>query len=288
SMFGFQRIGDLAWAAADMRARGFMLGGTSGRTTLAGEGLQHQDGNSHIQALPIPNLMCYDPAFAYELAVIIQDGLKRMYENQEDIFYYITVLNENYVHPAMPEGARDGILRGMYLFRAAENPGAKARVQLFGSGAILNEAIAAADLLRSYDVEADIWSVTSYKELRREALEVERHNRFHPGEKDREAWITRCLKDQPGPVIAASDYISALPDLVARWVPGGMVSLGTDGFGRSEGRAALRDFFEVDRRWIAFAAISELFRQKKVRVSVVNKLVKDLELDLERPAPVTR
>jgi pyruvate dehydrogenase E1 component len=288
SMFGFQRIGDLAWAAADMRARGFMLGGTSGRTTLAGEGLQHQDGNSHIQALPIPNLMCYDPAYAFELAVIIQDGLKRMYEHQEDIFYYITVLNENYAHPPMPEGAREGILKGLYLFRAAENPGAKARVQLFGSGAIFNEALAAADLLRAYDVEADVWSVTSYKELRREALEVERHNRFHPADKPREAWITRCLKDQPGPVIAASDYISALPDLVARWVPGGMVSLGTDGFGRSEGRAALRDFFEVDRRWIALAALTELHRQKKVRITAVNKLVKDLELDLGRPSPVTR
>lgn len=188
----------------------------------------------------------------------------------------------------MPDGAREGILKGLYLFRAAQTPGAKARVQLFGSGAIFNEALAAAEILRDYDVEADVWSVTSYKELRREALEVERWNRFHPADKPREAWITRCLKDQPGPVIAASDYLSALPDLVARFVPGGLVSLGTDGFGRSEGRAALRDFFEVDRRWIALAALSELHRQKKVRITAVHKLVKDLELDLSRPAPSTR
>ncbi len=288
SMFGFQRIGDLAWAAADMRARGFMLGGTSGRTTLAGEGLQHQDGNSHIQALPIPNLMCYDPAFAYELGVIIEDGLERMYEKQEDIFYYITVLNENYVHPPMPEGAREGILRGMYLFRAAENPGNRARVQLFGSGSILNEVIAAAEILKGIGVEADIWSVTSYKELRREALEAERSNRLNPGGKRQVPWVSSCMEGHPGPIIAASDYMSALPDLVSRWLPEDMIPLGTDGFGRSEGRGELRDFFEVDRRWIAWAAASELHTRKKLRVTVLKKLAKELELDLDRPSPWTR
>ena len=246
SMFGFQRIADFIWAAADMRVRGFLLGGTAGRTTLSGEGLQHQDGNSHVLALPVPNLRAYDPAFAYELSVIIEDGIRRMYKEGESIFYYITVMNETYAMPAMPGDVREGILKGMYRYRASENKESKLRAQLFGSGAILNEALRAQEILEKYGVAADVWSVTSYKALYSDGIETDRWNRLHPAEKARVPYVTECLKDAPGVLVAATDYLKTLPSMISQWVPRRMASLGTDGFGRSEGRASLRDFFEVD------------------------------------------
>jgi pyruvate dehydrogenase E1 component len=290
SMFGFQRIGDLIWAAGDTRTKGFMLGGTAGRTTLAGEGLQHQDGNSHLLAFPVPNLMAYDPAYAYEIAVIIQDGIRRMYEKQEDIFYYLTLMNENYSHPPMPDGdaVRSGILRGMYRLKATENQNAKLRAQLFGSGAILNEVLEAERLLREqYNVAADVWSVTSYKELYRDGHEVERWNMLHPSEKPRMPYITELVADQPGVFVAASDYVKALPDSVSQWLPRPLVSLGTDGYGRSDGRAALREFFEVDRRFITLATLTALAREKKIKFDLVQKAIKDLGIDPEKADPFT-
>ncbi|HXM82583.1 MAG TPA: alpha-ketoglutarate dehydrogenase [Burkholderiales bacterium] len=252
SIFGFQRVGDLIWAAADSRARGFLVGGTAGRTTLAGEGLQHQDGSSHLAASTIPNCRAYDPCFGYELAAIVHDGARRMLEAQEDVFYYVTVGNENYAHPAMPEGAGEGILKGMYLLKKTQNP----RVQLLGSGAILREVIAAAELLdKDWGISADLWSVTSFTELRRDGMQVERARRFGAGGK---GWVERCLGGTQGPVIAASDYVSAVADLIRPYVPGKYVALGTDGFGRSDTRAALRAFFEVDARNIAVAALAAL------------------------------
>ncbi|HEV8383224.1 MAG TPA: pyruvate dehydrogenase (acetyl-transferring), homodimeric type [Candidatus Acidoferrales bacterium] len=286
SMFGLQRIGDLVWAAADMRCRGFLLGGTSGRTTLAGEGLQHQDGNSHVLALPIPNLRAYDPAFAYEIAVIVDDGIRRMYKDGESIFYYITVMNEPYAMPAMPKGAREGILRGMYRYQPSENKKAKLRAQLFGSGAILREAIQAQTLLEKFGVAADVWSVTSYKELYRDALDAERWNRLHPAEKPRMPYVSQCLADAPGVFVAASDYLKSLPAMVSRWFPRPPALLGTDGFGRSENRAALRDFFEVDARHIAYAALVELLREKKIEASVVKKAMQEWKINPEKPNPV--
>jgi pyruvate dehydrogenase E1 component len=289
SMFGFQRIGDLIWAAADSRTRGFLLGGTAGRTTLAGEGLQHQDGNSHLLASPVPNLISYDPAFAYEIAVIIQDGIRRMYREQESIFYYLTVMNEQYEMPPMPAGSRDGILKGMYRFRPSPGGEAKLRAQLLGSGAILNEALAAQALLEEkYGVAADVWSVTSYTELHRDGNEAERWNMRHPGEKPRVPYATQCLADTPGVIVAASDYVRALADSVCRWMPRPMVALGTDGFGRSETRQALRDFFEVDARHIALATLSALARQGALDAKVVRQAVKDLDIDPERPNPARR
>ncbi len=290
SMFGFQRIGDLIWAAGDTRTKGFMLGGTAGRTTLAGEGLQHQDGNSHILAYPVPNLLAYDPAYAYEIAVIIQDGIRRMYEKQEDVFYYLTLMNENYAHPHMPDGdgVREGILRGMYKLKATENQNAKLRAQLFGSGAILNEVLEAERLLREqYNVAADVWSVTSYKELYRDGHEAERWNMLHPSEKPRTPYITQLVAEQPGVFVAASDYVKALPDSVSQWLPRPLVSLGTDGFGRSDGRAALREFFEIDRRFITLATLVALAREKKIKMDVVQKAIKDLEIDPEKADPFT-
>ncbi|MBF0399330.1 MAG: pyruvate dehydrogenase (acetyl-transferring), homodimeric type [Magnetococcales bacterium] len=287
SMFGFQRMGDLAWAAADMRTRGFLLGGTAGRTTLLGEGLQHQDGNSHLLALPIPTLMAYDPAYACELAIIIEEGIRRMYVEEEDIFYYITVMNENYPQPALPAGAKEGILKGIYLFKAADAPPAAPGVQLFGSGAILNEAVAAQQLLADYGVAANVWSVTSYKALQQEARMTERWNRLHPGETARIPYLTQTLQGHVGPVIAATDYVSALSDMVAKWVPEGLVSLGTDGFGRSDRRAALRDFFEVDRRHITLTALSTLHRRGQLAVEVVQQAMNQLEIDPGRPDPAT-
>lgn len=288
SMFGFQRMGDLAWAAADMRTRGFLLGGTAGRTTLLGEGLQHQDGNSHLLALPIPTLMAYDPAYAYELAIIIEEGIRRMYLEEEDLFYYITVMNETYPQPAMPSGVKEGILKGLYLFKAVDAPSATPRVQLFGSGAILNEAVAAQALLADYGVAANVWSVTSYKALQQEARTTERWNRLHPGEALRIPYLTQTLQGHVGPVIAATDYVSALSDMVARWVPEGLVSLGTDGFGRSDRRAALRDFFEVDRRHITLAALNTLHRRGQLAVEVVKQAIHQLDMDPDRPDPATR
>jgi pyruvate dehydrogenase E1 component len=288
SMFGFQRIADFIWAAADMRVRGFLLGGTSGRTTLAGEGLQHQDGNSHVLALPVPNLRAYDPAFAYELAVIIQDGIRRMYKEGESIFYYITVMNEPYAMPEMPGDVREGILKGMYRYRAASNSGSKLRAQLFGSGAILNEALRAQEILaEKYGVAADVWSVTSYKALYSDGIETDRWNRLHPGEKARVPYVTECLEDAPGVLVAATDYLKTLPSMISQWVPRRIATLGTDGFGRSEGRASLRDFFEVDSRFIALAALNELFLDGKIERGLVEKAIADLGINSEKPNPVT-
>ncbi|PYU92664.1 MAG: pyruvate dehydrogenase (acetyl-transferring), homodimeric type [Acidobacteria bacterium] len=290
SMFGFQRIGDLIWAAGDSRCRGFLLGGTAGRTTLAGEGLQHQDGNSHLLAYPVPNLRAYDPAFAYELAVIIQDGIRRMYEKQESVFYYLTVMNEPYPMPALPEGAREGILKGMYLFKAASNEKSKLKsklgAQILGSGAILLEAVKAQKLLEEeYDVAADVWSVTSYKELYRDGHAADRWNMLHPAQEPRVAYVAACLRDAAGPIVAASDYVKALPDSVSRWCPHPVVSLGTDGFGRSDGRSALRNFFEVDSRFITLAVLSELAREKKIKAAVVEQAMRDLEIDPAKADP---
>ena len=288
SMFGFQRIGDLIWAAADSRCHGFLLGGTSGRTTLAGEGLQHQDGNSHLLAYTVPNLMAYDPAFAYEIAVIIQDGIRRMYQERESIFYYLTVMNENYSMPAMPEGSQEGILKGMYRFRAASRDKAKFRAQLFGSGAILPQVIEAQKVLEDgYGVAADVWSITSYKELYREGHEAERWNMLHPGAAPKIPYVSQCLADAPGVLVAASDYVKALPDSIARWCPRRLVSLGTDGFGRSDGRSALRDFFEVDSRFVTLAVLSELAGEGKIKADVVREAIKDLDIDPEKANPAT-
>jgi pyruvate dehydrogenase E1 component len=288
SMFGFQRIADFIWAAADMRVRGFLLGGTSGRTTLAGEGLQHQDGNSQVLALPVPNLRAYDPAFAYELAVIIQDGIRRMYKEGESIFYYITVMNEPYAMPEMPGDVREGILKGMYKFRAATNGDPKLRAQLFGSGAILNEALRAQEILaEKYGVAADVWSVTSYKALYSDGIETDRWNRLHPGEKPRVPYVTECLGDAPGVLVAATDYLKTLPSMISQWIPRRMATLGTDGFGRSEGRASLRDFFEVDSRFITLAALNELFLDGKIERYVIEKAIADLGINSEKPNPVT-
>src|SRR6202162_4133927 len=272
SMFGFQRIADFIWAAADMRTRGFLLGGTAGRTTLAGEGLQHQDGNSHVLALPIPTMRAYDPAFAYEIAVIIQDGIRRMYKDGENIFYYITVMNEAYPMPPMPPGVEEGILKGMYMYRSSENKSPKLRAQLFGSGAILREALKAQEILEEkYGVSADVWSVTSYKTLYTDGIDTERWNLLHSGEKPRVPYVSECLADSDGVLVAASDYLKALPHLISRWTPRRLASLGTDGFGRSESRAALRDFFEVDARFIALATLYELFREGKIGSEIVQK-----------------
>jgi len=290
SMFGFQRIADFIWAAADMRVRGFLLGGTSGRTTLSGEGLQHQDGNSHILALPVPNLRAYDPAFAYEIAVIIQDGFRRMYIDGENLFYYITVMNEPYAMPAMPsptDKVKNGILRGMYRYRATENKKSKLRAQLFGSGAILNEVLRAQEILETkYGVAADVWSVTSYKELYVDGNECERWNRLHPGEKPRIPYLTAQLADSPGVLVAASDYLKSLPAMVGQWMPRRLCTLGTDGFGRSEGRTALRDFFEVDARFITLATLHELFQEGQIERDVINKAITDLGINAEKLNPV--
>ncbi len=289
SMFGFQRIGDLIWAAADMRVRGFLLGATAGRTTLAGEGLQHQDGHSHVLAMSVPNLITYDPAFAYELAVIIRDGIRRMYEEQESIFYYLTVYNENYEMLPMPPGdsIKEGILKGLYKFRASENKDARLRANLFGSGSIMNETLKAQKLLEEkYNIATDVWSVTSYKELRRDGLEVERWNYLHPDEKPRVPYVTQCLADAEGVFVAASDYMKVLPDSISRWVPGRLHSLGTDGFGRSENRQSLRNFFEVDSRYITLAALNLLYRDKKIKRDVVVGAMEELEIDPNKANPM--
>jgi pyruvate dehydrogenase E1 component len=288
SMFGFQRIGDLVWAAGDARARGFMLGGTAGRTTLAGEGLQHQDGNSHLFALAYPNVTAYDPAFAFEIAVIIQDGIRRMYVEQESIFYYLTVMNEQYAMPPMPEGVHDGILKGLYKFKPTSKPKAKLRAQLFGSGAILTEVLQAQEILESkYDIGVDVWSVTSYIELYRDGHACERWNMLHPGEPARVPYVTQCLADAPGVFVAASDYVKSLPDSIDRWLPRPLVALGTDGFGRSEGRASLREFFEVDYRYVILATLTALARDKKIDISVVQQAMKTHNINPEKSNPAT-
>jgi pyruvate dehydrogenase E1 component len=290
SMFGFQRVGDFIWAAADARVRGFLLGGTSGRTTLAGEGLQHQDGQSHVLALAVPTCRAYDPAYAFELAVIIEDGITRMYGDGEACFYYLTVMNEQYEMPAMPEGSRDGIIKGLYRLKpstARPSTARKASAQLIGSGTILNEVVKAQALLETYGVAADVWSATSYNELYRDAHEVERWNLRHPTEPARVPHVTACLGQTPGVVVAASDYLKSQPDMIARWVGRPMVTLGTDGFGRSEDRAALRDFFEVDAKHIAATTLSALLREKQIDATVVAKALADLGIDPSKPNPAT-
>jgi pyruvate dehydrogenase E1 component len=288
SMFGFQRVGDLAWAAGDMRARGFLLGGTAGRTTLNGEGLQHEDGHSHLLSANIPNCVSYDPTFAYEVAVIVQDGLRRMYQEQEDVFYYLTLMNENYEHPPMPEGAEVGVRKGMYLLKAGEaSQREKAlRVQLLGSGTILREVIAAADLLAAdFDITADIWSVPSFTELRREGLDVERWNMLHPTQPPRRSHVEVCLAERQGPVIAASDYMKAFADQIRPFVPQRYRVLGTDGFGRSDYRRSLRSFFEVDRHFIAVAALKALADEGAVAASAAADAITRYGIDPEKPNP---
>jgi pyruvate dehydrogenase E1 component len=286
SMFGFQRVGDFIWAGGDMQSRGFLIGGTAGRTTLAGEGLQHQDGHSLVHASTVPNCVSYDPTYAYELAVIVQDGLRRMIGNQENIFYYITTMNENYVHPPMPSGVEDGILKGMYLLQVGGQ--GQIRAQLMGSGTILREVIGAAELLdKDFGIPSDVWSVTSFNELRRDALETERWNQLHPEADARKSYIEKCLAGRPGPYIAATDYMKIIADQIQRWVPGSYVTLGTDGYGRSDSRAALRDHFEVDQRYIAVTALKALaddgvLDQKSVAQAIVN-----YGIDPDKPDPVT-
>jgi len=290
SMFGFQRIGDLIWAGGDLRCKGFLVGGTAGRTTLAGEGLQHQDGHSHLWASAIPTLRCYDPAYAYEMAVIIRDGIHRMYELQEDGFYYMTVGNENYAMPPMPSGnaVEEGILKGLYQCRPGRLAPEAPQVHLLGSGAILNEAVKAQQILEEqYQVAADVWSATSFKELRLDGLEAERWNLLHPGEPSRIPYVTQCLGKGARPVVAASDYVKALPDGIGKWVPGGLTSLGTDGFGRSESREALRDFFEVDARYIVLAALHALAKLGEWPLENVRRAMDDLGIDPGKKDPLT-
>lgn len=288
SMFGFQRVGDLAWAAGDSRSRGFLLGATAGRTTLNGEGLQHEDGHSHIMAGLIPNCVTYDPTFNFELAVIIQDGLKRMVEHQEDVFYYITLMNENYAHPVMPEGSADGILRGLYKLQSAPKTAKKLQVQLLGSGTILREVIAAADLLaQDFDVAADIWSATSFNLLAQDGLEIDRWNLMHPELAPKQAYITKCLHDAPGPVIAATDYVKAYAEQVRKYVPQHYTVLGTNGYGRSDSRAMLRHFFEVDRYYIVIAALKSLADLGQIKAEVVSRAIKQYNLDPEKVNPGT-
>jgi pyruvate dehydrogenase E1 component len=284
SMFGFQRIGDLAWAAGDLRARGFMLGGTAGRTTLNGEGLQHEDGHSHIQAGLIPNCVTYDPTFAYELAVIVQDGLKRMYgPAQEDIFYYLTVMNENYAHPAIPEGAAEGILKGIYKLKSVGE--GKLRVKLTGSGTIFNEVIAAAELLANdFGVASDIFSATSFNQLRREGMEAARWNLLHPTEAQKKPYITQVLEQSEGPTIAATDYIRNYADQVREYVPGRYVVLGTDGFGRSDSRQKLREFFEVNRYYVAVAALKALADEGKIPAAKVAEAIAKYGINVDKVA----
>jgi len=289
SMFGFQRIGDLAWAAGDMRARGFLLGGTAGRTTLNGEGLQHEDGHSHLMSATIPNCISYDPTFAYEVAVIIQDGMRRMYQEQEDVFYYITVMNENYRHPAMPEGVEKGILRGMYLFAEGKAKKNQPKVQLLGSGAILREVIAGAELLeKDFGVAADIWSVTSFTQLRRDGLDAQRWNLLHPEAEPRVSYVEQCLQDRGGPVVAATDYMKSYADQIRAFLPThNYLVLGTDGFGRSDTRRKLRKFFEVDRNYVAVAAMKALADQEAVPRAKVTEALRKYGIDPEKPNPTT-
>ena len=287
SMFGMQRVGDLVWAAADMGSKGFMLGGTAGRTTLNGEGLQHQDGNSHLLAYPVPNLITYDPAFAFELAVIIKDGIKRMFVDQEKVFYYITLMNENYAMPPMPKGAEEGILKGIYKFSASTKKTAKLKANLFGSGTIMNQVLKAKEILeKDYNVAATVWSVTSYKEVRRDALETERWNTLNPTKKPKVSYLGKLFANDESVFVASSDYVKALPDSIAKWLPKPLTSLGTDGFGRSASREALRDFFEVDAKHIVYAALGNLLHEGKIEAKVLDKAKKDLGINPDKPDPI--
>ena len=286
SMFGFQRIGDLAWASGDMRSRGFLIGGTAGRTTLAGEGLQHQDGHSHLFSSTIPNCISYDPTFAYELAVIIQNGMHRMYNQNEDLFYYITVMNENYRHPEMPKNAEEGIIKGMYLLKETDK--SKAQIQLLGSGTILREVIAAADLLeKDFGISSNIWSVTSFNELRREGLSIKRENLLHPDKKQKLTYVESVLKDKNTPVVAATDYMKIFADQIREFVPNKYIVLGTDGFGRSDTRKQLRKFFEVNRHYIVVAALKALADEEKIGTEKINEAIEKYNIDPNKPEPTT-
>ena len=286
SMFGFQRVGDFIWAAGDMRARGFLMGGTAGRTTLAGEGLQHQDGHSQLLATTVPNCRAYDPAYAYELAVIIQHGMQRMYVDGEGVFYYISVMNENYAQPALPAGAEAGIVRGGYRLRTGGK--GKVRSALLGSGTILREVIAAAGILeKQFKIPADVYSITSFSELRREALECERWNLLHPADPPRVSYVQELLKGQQSPIVAATDYMRTVPDQIRQWLPGAYVTLGTDGFGRSDARAPLRRHFEVDRNFIALAALKSLADADQIDRRTVIDAVQQLGIDVAKPDPFT-
>ena len=286
SMFGFQRVMDLIWAAGDSRARGFLLGGTAGRTTLNGEGLQHEDGHSHVLSSVVPNCVSYDPAYSYEVAVIIHDGLRRMLAEQQDVFFYITLMNENYEHPALPGGAEAGIVRGMYLLREASGEAGRPVVQLLGCGTILREVLAGADLLAAdYGVAADVWSATSFTELRRDGLDAERWNMLHPDSPPRRSYVDQCLAGRPGPVIAASDYVRSFADQIRPFVPGRYRVLGTDGYGRSDYRRNLRRFFEVDRHYVAVAALASLAAGGTVPAATVADAISRYGIDPDKPDP---
>ncbi|MEJ2039157.1 MAG: pyruvate dehydrogenase (acetyl-transferring), homodimeric type, partial [Desulfosarcinaceae bacterium] len=286
-MVGFQRVGDMIWAAGDAQARGFLLGATAGRTTLAGEGLQHQDGQSHLLALANPTIEAYDPAYAYEIAVIVHEGLRRMLEDGENVIYYLTLMNEFYTMPPMPKGAEKGILNGLYKFQTSGKDGAETKVHLLGSGSILNEAVKARQMLEEdYGISADVWSVTSYKKLYWDACDTERWNLRHPDQAPRRSHLEETVAGEEGIFVAASDYVKALPAMVAKWFPGPLYVLGTDGFGRSESREALRDFFEVDARHIAFTALSALAAGKQIDAAVLRQASKDLGIDTEKPNPL--
>jgi len=290
SMFGFQRVGDLIWAFGDIRGKGFLLGATAGRTTLNGEGLQHEDGHSHILAATIPNCMPYDPTFAHEIGVIMHDGLKRMVEKQEDVFYYITVMNENYSHPGLKPGQEEDILKGLYLLQPSQNKKAKHRVQLMGSGTILREAIAAVELLeKDWGVAADVWSAPSFTLLARDGQDAERWNMLHPGEKPRLPHVTQCLQDTSGPVIATSDYMRLFAEQIRAFIPKGRSYkvLGTDGFGRSDSREKLREFFEVNRYYVTVAALKSLSDEGAIAASVVTDAIAKYGINANKPNPVT-
>ena len=287
SMFGFQRIGDSAWAASDARCRGFLIGCTAGRTTLAGEGLQHQDGHSHLLASTFPSLVAYDPAFAYEIAVMVREGMRRMYELREPVFYYISVQNEPYPQPAMPEGVEEGILKGLYKYRPASKPKGRPRVHLFGSGGILREALRAQEVLDAqFGVAADVWSATSYNELRKEALACERWNLLHPSDTPRIPYVAEVLANEPYPIVATGDYMKAVPDQIVRWVPAGLYSLGTDGFGRSEARADLRNHFEIDHTYVTLAALKELAARGEYDASKLGAAAESLGIDADKFDPM--
>jgi len=285
SMFGFQRVGDFIWAAGDMRARGFLIGATAGRTTLEGEGLQHQDGSSLLAAAAVPNCRAYDPTFGYEMAVIIQYGLRCMYEEEQDVFYYVMAMNEKYIQPAMPEGVEEGIIKGMYLFKNSGK--AKLKVQLLGSGAILREVIFASELLeKDFNVKADVWSVTSFNELRRDGMAVERANMFAPEKKPQICYAEQCLQKTEGPIIAATDYIRTYAEQIRPFISRSYTVLGTDGFGRSDTRDKLRHFFEVDRYYIVVAALHALAKDGAIPTSTVTAAMKKYNIDPKKPNPL--
>jgi len=287
SMFGFQRIGDLAWAAGDIQARGFLMGATAGRTTLNGEGLQHQDGHGLLLAATYPTCRAYDPAFAYEMAVIVRDGLEKMYAQRRNLFYYITVMNENYAQPELPDGAEEGIIRGIYLYKKAGR-GKGPKVQLMGSGTIFREVIAAAEILKKdWKIEADIWSVPGVNQLHRDGMECERDNLIHPENEPKKPYLTSVLEGHEGPAVFSSDYMRAYPEQIRRLIPNSLTVLGTDGYGRSDSRSKLRDFFEVDRKWIVLASLKALAAQGDMDPKVIKDAISKYEIDPSKPNPLT-